>query len=427
MRFDLEKVGFQTAVTKFNDSESDGEAEDSDPGEGSSGVASGIAAKRAAAVFSLQQVLNRQGGPAFESTGFVRKVEIEAKPNKIVGRRFVVENVSEEEHWEQQDSKSIDIDDEYIYTGKFENIKNIDLLSKSDSEKTTPRSSVDSRSFIEELKKNKEIMMENMRKSEERAKRNGDNERRPHSAWTKVLQNTELSAEGMKSVSRESSTFSVEVAKNGLLKEHEQELRSFKHSLDIKLDEMKKDLEEEFAVQKLSLESSMRERLSDLKREMVEKEEEEVQKLVAEMDESRAENLKKARSELEICYEKERQDIMANLKAELDKRKRELLELRSHEISKLESDHGRELDDEKQAKMSEMEITKQRNEKVEGLKKELEREFDNIRTELRTQQREKITKITEDHEKCLADILRDFRIDVSIHTFMLLYSIQLKT
>lgn len=147
---------------------------------------------------------------------------------------------------------------------------------------------------------------------------------------------------------------------------------------------------------------------------MIFKEERESQKLIGEMDEARLENLKKVKGELEVCYEKERQDISANLKTELDERRRELLELRNQEIGKLESEHERDLGEEKLAKLSELELMKQHSEKIDTMKKELEEEFDEVRSQLRIQHREKITKATEEHEKRLATILRDFKMNVSI-------------
>ena len=47
------------------------------------------------------------------------------------------------------------------------------------------------------------------------------------------------------------------------------------------------------------------------------------------------------------------------------------------------------------------------------MKKELDKEFDELRKQLRAQQRENITKITEEHESRLVEILRDFRVNVS--------------
>lgn len=137
------------------------------------------------------------------------------------------------------------------------------------------------------------------------------------------------------------------------------------------------------------------------------------------MDQARIENLKKVRTELEVCYEKERQEILANLKTELDERKRELLELRNQEMGKLENEHERDLSEEKLSKLNEYELRKQHTERIEALKRELDKELEDVRNELRMQQREKISKFTEDHEQCLAEILRDFRMDVSVQNLLI--------
>ena len=143
------------------------------------------------------------------------------------------------------------------------------------------------------------------------------------------------------------------------------------------------------------------------------KEEREIQKLIAEMDEAKLENLRKVKAELEVCYEKERQEILANLKTELDERKGELLELRNQEMGKLENEHERDLDEEKLAKLSEIKLSKQHQARIKTMKKELDKEFDELRKQLRAQQRENITKITEEHESRIVEILRDFRVNVS--------------
>lgn len=125
------------------------------------------------------------------------------------------------------------------------------------------------------------------------------------------------------------------------------------------------------------------------------------------------ENLRKVKAELEVCYEKERQEILANLKTELDERKGELLELRNHEIGKLENEHERDLDEEKLAKLNEIKLTKQHSARIKALQKELDKKFDELRSQVREQQRENISKITEEHEQRLVAIVRDFRINVS--------------
>lgn len=131
------------------------------------------------------------------------------------------------------------------------------------------------------------------------------------------------------------------------------------------------------------------------------------------MDEAKLENLRKVKAELEVCYEKERQEILANLKTELDERKGELLELRNQEIGKLENEHERDLDEEKLAKLNEIKLTKQHSARIKAMKTELDQKFDELRSQVREQQRENISKITEEHEQRLVEIVRDFRINVS--------------
>lgn len=131
------------------------------------------------------------------------------------------------------------------------------------------------------------------------------------------------------------------------------------------------------------------------------------------MDEAKLENLRKVKAELEVCYEKERQEILANLKTELDERKGELLELRNQEIGKLENEHERDLDEEKLAKLNEIKLTKQHSARIKAMRKELDKKFDELRSQVREQQRENISKITEEHEQRLVEIVRDFRINVS--------------
>ena len=58
-------------------------------------------------------------------------------------------------------------------------------------------------------------------------------------------------------------------------------------------------------------------------------------------------------------------------------------------------------------------LSKQHQARIKTMKKELDKEFDELRKQLRAQQRENITKITEEHESRLVEILRDFRVNVS--------------
>ncbi|XP_076682607.1 centrosomal protein 164 isoform X4 [Andrena cerasifolii] len=322
------------------------------------------------------------------------KLEALQKNSKVIGRRFVVQNVSENEHRSQMAresssresvSRESSLDGEPIK--KFDRMKNIDLVSKSETDCSLPRSSDSdefrrSRSKVDKPKKTIGFSRD----------RQTDDDDTPRA-------------------NEEVETKSYEELKAKLMRELPRDIELLKREFEDKLEQTKMELEENFLEQKRLLQKNLNERLEELKREMTEKEEREIQWLIAEMDETRLENLQKVKAELEVCYEKERQEILANLKTELDDRKRELLELRNQEMGKLESEHERSLGEEKLAKLSELELTKQHTEKIEVMKQELQKEFDDLCADLRAQQWEKITKITEDHEKRLTQIIRDFRVD----------------
>ncbi|XP_076171601.1 centrosomal protein 164 isoform X2 [Ptiloglossa arizonensis] len=322
------------------------------------------------------------------------KIEPAKKSGKIVGKRFVVQNVSETEHRNQMARESVSRESslDYVPTGKFDNVKNIDLVSKSETDCSVAKSS-DSDEFWRHKPKKSAI-----RFSKDRQTDDDDT-----SDFSRV--NQQLSQREEKNLNE---------LRTKLSNNYEKEIDSLKKEFDDQLEQTKKKLEENFLEQKKQLEKNLNDKLEDLKREMAEKEEREIQRLIAEMNEARSENLKKVRAELEVCYEKEKQEILANLKTELFERKRELLQLRNQEMGKLENEYERDLSEEKLAKLSELELTKQHAERIEMLKKVLEKEFDELRAELRAQQREKITKVTENHEKCLAEILRNFRIDEGV-------------
>nr|XP_050865453.1 golgin subfamily A member 4 isoform X1 [Vespula vulgaris] len=323
------------------------------------------------------------------------------KSSKIVGKRFVVRNVSESEHRTQMnanETSSIKVEEieqnVQNSSNKFENIKNIDVISKSETESSITRNT-DSTSVPEKTWK-----------TTVRLRKNSVN-----GSFDLARIERELESSHRPGKSKLEHSRSFEDTKMNLTKEHEKEMEALKKEFEEKLEQARKEFEENLRVKKESLRRNFEEKLIEFKREMAEKEEQEIQKLIAGMDESRAENLKKVREELEVCYEKERLEILTSLKTELNERKRELLELRNQEMEKLESEHERDLGEEKLAKLNEFELNKQQSERIEALKKELDKEFDDVRTELRMQQREKITKLTEEHDKCLAEILRDFRID----------------
>ncbi|XP_012529783.1 centrosomal protein of 164 kDa isoform X2 [Monomorium pharaonis] len=330
-----------------------------------------------------------------------------SKNPKIVGKRFLVQNVSENEH-RNQIKTTLERDNSFDYLSNKlgEKVKNIDIVSKSETDCSTAKSS-DS----DDIHKTK-LIFEKARHATNRLlnRQFEDNESSDVSKFTtQDYTQKERFVRPKLEYSR-----SIDDMKVKMNREHEEEIEAFKIELDIKLLEKKKKLEENFAQQKILIQQFLDQRLQEMKQEMAQKEEQEIQTLITEMDQARLENLKKVRTELEVCYEKERQEILTNLKTELDERKKELLELRSQEMGKLENEHERDLGEEKLAKLNEYELKKQHTERIESLKKELEKEFEDLRNELRTQQREKITKFTEDHEQCLTEILRDFRMDEAL-------------
>jgi len=284
-------------------------------------------------------------------------------------------------------------------------VKNIDIVSKSETDCSTAKSS-DS----DEIRKTKLIIEKGRHATTRFSNRQlEDDESSDVSRFSQNYAQKERFVRPKLEYSR-----SIDDMKVKMNREHEEEIEAFRIELDIKLQEKKKGLEENFVQQEILTQQFLDQRLEEVKQEMARKEEQEIQVLIAEMDQARLENLNKVRTELEVCYEKERQEILANLKTELDERKRELLELRSQEMGKLENEHERDLGEEKLAKLNEYELRKQHAERIEALKKELDKEFEDLRNELRIQQREKITKFTEDHEQCLAEILRDFRMDEAL-------------
>ncbi|XP_011876323.1 PREDICTED: centrosomal protein of 164 kDa-like isoform X2 [Vollenhovia emeryi] len=337
----------------------------------------------------------------------VDKIESVSKNAKIVGKRFLVQNVSENEHRSQMTKNTLERDNSFDFLPNKlgEKVKNIDIVSKSETDCSTAKSS-DS----DEIRKTKLIEKAKHATNRLSNRQFEDDESSDH--MSRFNQNYAQKERFVRPKLEYSP--SIDDTKVKMNKEHEEEIEAFGIELDIKLQEKKKELEENFRQQKILIQQFLDQKLEEMKQEMAQKEEQEVQILISEMDQARMENLKKVRTELEVCYEKERQEILANLKTELDERKRELLELRSQEMGKLENEHERDLGEEKLAKLNEYELRKQHTERLEVFKKELEKEFEDVRNELRVQQREKITKFTEDHEQCLAEILRDFRMDEAL-------------
>ncbi|OAD53569.1 hypothetical protein WN48_09731 [Eufriesea mexicana] len=323
------------------------------------------------------------------------KIDVSKRNGKLVGKRFVVRNVPENEHRKSLSGESLSRESslDYTYSNKFNKIKNIDLVLKSE----TDHSDSEARRRI----KPKVDFLRNEQTDDEDT-----------SDFSKVNPEADLSRKERSEASgKDEQSKILEETKTRLSEEHQRDVEALRKDYKDKLEQVKKELEENFMEQKEQLEKQLTDKLEDLRRKMVVKEEREIQKLIAEMDEAKLENLKKVKAELEVCYEKERQEILTNLKTELDERKGELLELRNQEMGKLENEHERDLDEEKLAKLSEIKLTKQHSARIKAMKTELDKEFDELRTQLRVQQKENITKITEEHEKRLVEILRDFKIN----------------
>lgn len=295
----------------------------------------------------------------------------------IVGRRFFVQNVSEVEHMSRLRTENVP--DHHLPIDKVMNMKNRDSILEA---------------------KSGEIILKNMETSDEG---------KLHSVSTchKRVPNEPCK------ISQQNNG-KINDAIYQIWSENEVEIMKVRKGFEEQLENRRKELQVYFNDQQKSMESEIENHLSQMKCQLVKKEKDEVQRLVSEMEDMKTENLKKLRSELEMCYEKERQDILENLKTELNERKQELLELRNRELQVLEHEHENTLGRDRVIKIAEHDLTEQHNGKIDAMKKELEKEFGDLKNALRSEQREKVSKIKEDHEKCLADILRDFRVDVSI-------------
>ncbi|XP_053594122.1 centrosomal protein of 164 kDa isoform X2 [Microplitis demolitor] len=306
--------------------------------------------------------------------------------SKIVGNRFLVQEVSESEHLSQLNKEDSKDDMDYLPTNKFINIKNIDLFSKSDTE-STPRTSGKDDSKSGEQTADRELVQA--------------------SHLIKLKSDLEVVDQERNKKRRNLD----EDIKSAITRQHEREIVGLKRELEERVERTRKEMEASFNEERLEMEKVMQVKLEELRNQLLQKEQEEINNLVAEMDEARRKNLEKVRNELETCYEKERQEIFAKLKNELDEKKQEMLELRNHEIEKMENEYDKTLDEKKALKIAEHDLAQKQNQKIEEMKKELDKEFDDLRKKLRAEQREKMTKITEEHEKCLAEISRDYRVE----------------
>ncbi|XP_017887826.1 paramyosin isoform X2 [Ceratina calcarata] len=403
VRFDIEK----DADIKFTYSRSEDES-DSDPEDQDSQMLA-LLSNKDINWSSLQKTNSQSPDEANEDAEDKveeMKYNVESKKNgKIVGKRFVVQNVSENEHRKKfgvqavsekehrlqmsrdilsRDSLSRDSSLDYTYTNKFNKIKNIDLVSKSETDYSDS-----------ERRKNKS-------KDFSRTEQTDDDDT---SDISRINPEFELSRRERNEIAGRLEQYkNLEETKIRLDEQYEKDVEMLKKEYEEKLERTRKELEEKFLEQKKLMDENVEDRMKDLTRELVEK------AFVTRMDDANSENLRKMKTELEISYEKEKQEMLENMKTELDEKKRELLELRIKEMGKLEDEHERDLSDEKHAKLNRIELSKLHSENIEALKKEFDDELEELRAQLQVQQKEKIAEITEEHEKHLCEILRDFKI-----------------
>jgi len=194
----------------------------------------------------------------------LEKLESVSKNAKIVGRRFLVQNVSENEHLSQMTKNSLEKDNslDCLPNKLGEKVKNIDLMSKSETDCSTIKSS-DS----EEIRRARSII--------EKAKQVANR-----------LSNRQVNEDGSSEVLKVGQNYaqkerfvwpkleysrSIDDMKMKLNREHEKEIEAFKIELEIKLQERKKELEDNFTQQKILIQQFLDQRLEEAKQEMTQK------------------------------------------------------------------------------------------------------------------------------------------------------------
>lgn len=196
----------------------------------------------------------------------LEKIETVSKNAKIVGRRFLVQNVSENEHRSQmtreRDSLERDNSLEYL-PNKFEKVKNIDLVSKSEND------SVAKSSDSEEMRRTRSIVEKARRAANRLSNRQLEDDESSDVSKTNqdyVTAKKERFVRPKLEYSR-----SIDDMKMKMNREHEKEVEAFKIELEVKLQERKKELEENFVQQKILLQQFWNQRLEEIKQEMAQK------------------------------------------------------------------------------------------------------------------------------------------------------------
>lgn len=189
----------------------------------------------------------------------VDKIESMSKNVKIVGKRFLVQNVSENEHRSQM-TQNIERDNsfEYLPNKLSEKVKNIDIMSKSETDCSTAKSS-DS----DEMRKAKLIIEKAKHPSRLSSRQLEDDESSDVSRFNQSYMQKERFVRPKLECSR-----SIDDMKVKMNREHEEEIEAFRIELDIKLQEKKKKLEENFAQQKILIQQFLDQKLEEIKQEM---------------------------------------------------------------------------------------------------------------------------------------------------------------
>lgn len=198
-----------------------------------------------------------------------------AQNGKIVGKRFVVRNVPEnelrkklapqnaceKEHRVQMTRDSLSGESlsresslDYTFTNKFNKIKNIDLVSKSETDYSDS-----------EPRRKGKLKVE--------LPRNEQTDDDETSDFSKVNQETQNISrkEANEEATRQDQCKKLEEAKAKLSQEHENDIEALRKEYKDKLEQMKKELEENFAEQKKQIEKNLSDKLEDMRRKMVEK------------------------------------------------------------------------------------------------------------------------------------------------------------
>lgn len=196
----------------------------------------------------------------------LERISAITKNSKIVGKRFLVRNVSENEHRSQMardDDLERDNSLDYPFN-KFEKVKNIDLVSKSETDCSVAKSS-DS----DELHRTSAIVKKARRVANRFSNRQFDDDE--ISDMSKVNQDFILAKKERFVRPKLEYSRSIDDMKIKLNREHEQEIEAFRIELDVKLQKKQKELEDSFVQQKTLMQQFWNQKLEEVKQEMAQK------------------------------------------------------------------------------------------------------------------------------------------------------------